>query len=908
MKDSGRPPGIRRLFRMRGTARSIRGDVDDEIRFHIESRLDDLVAAGVDPRAARDQAEREFGDRRSSARELTTVDRRRLGRERRGEVLSSIMQDLKYAWRGLGRRPAATAVTLFALTVGIGANAVMFGVVDQLMLRPPAGVAAPNQLRRVYYNDTFDGKLESSPVTTYRTITALKRVLSFSAVAAFGYPNPMTLGQGTDAASVKVQLVSGNYFRLLGVALERGRAFNDDEDAPEHGAPVAVVSDGLWRSALGGSPDVIGRRIEVAGHPFTVIGVAPAGFSGIDRQRVDAWIPIATLAPEMVAKDWYETSDSFWVQAVVRLRDKAFVDVAAAQTAAAYRADHAMWHDADANDTSATAVLGPLIAARSPNGVTPESKVSLWLMGVSLIVLLIACANVANLLVARTVDRRREIAVRLALGVNRGRLARQLLTESAVLAVLAGALALAFAQFGARLVERVLLPGIAWTGSVLDARVLGVTLAATITCVILCGLAPAIYGARQEVGDALKSSSRQVAGGRGLGRTILLVTQAALSVLLLVGAGLFVKSLHNVANRDVGITLDRVLLVGMDASGTSFSTVVRRELYDAAVARVRAIPGVVQATTVASTVPLRAAASVSFQVPGVEQRPRLSGGGPYVGAVPNEFFATVGARIVAGRGFTPVEDRAPSRVAIVNQMVANAYWPGRNPVGACVRMGGDSTCTTIVGVVQNVMLFAVVNDDRAMVYVPPTHPMLSDKRSAPLALLVRTFADPDVVAPLIRHEIQSLSPTMPYVEASSYADLVAPQLRSWRLGATMFTLFGVIALVIATIGLYSVLAYWVSQRQHEIGVRMALGARRGDIVRLIGTQASRAILAGLALGAVAALLASRWVGGMLYDTSPRDPSVYLLAAVVLGAAALVACVVPARRSAAIDPAIALRAD
>ncbi|MFI5229670.1 MAG: ADOP family duplicated permease [Gemmatimonadales bacterium] len=905
MTDSGRPPGIRRLFRIRGTPRSIRGDVEDEIRFHIESRVDELVAARVDPRIAREQAEREFGDRLSSARELAAVDRRRLGREQRGELFGSFVQDLKYAWRGLLRRPAATAVTLFALTVGIGANAVMFGVVDQLMLRPPAGVAAPSALRRIYFNATFDNAASESPVTTYRTITAMGRVPSFSGVAAFGYPRAQTLGHGTDAASVQVQLVSGNYFRLLGVALERGRSFTDDDDAPTHGAPIAIVSDGFWRSAFGSANDVIGRRIELLGRPFTVVGVAPRGFADLDRRRVDVWLPIAAAAGELILPNWHDSPNSFWVQAVVRLRDGVSPQLAAAQAAAAYRAEHATWEDYS-NDTTATAVLGPLIGTRSPTGVSPVAKVSLWLMGVSLIVFLIACANVANLLIARTVDRRREIAVRLALGVNRGRLARQLLTESALIAAIAAALALIGAHFGAQLVEHVLLPGIVWTGSVLDARVLAFTLAAMVACVLLCGLAPAIHAARQNVGDALKTASRQVAGSRGVARATLLVVQAALSVLLLIGAGLFVKSLRNVAHRDVGITFDRVLLVTMKLSKASFPPAVQSQLYAAAVERARAIPGVAHAVAIAKAVPLRSAMAISLTVPTLERSPELAGGGPYVGVVPGDFFATVGARIVAGRAFTSAESRVPSRVAIVNQIVADAYWPGRNPVGACVRLKKDSTCTTIVGVAQNVMMFGIVNDDRAMIYVPPSHPSFGS--DTPSAILVRTSIDPGLIAPLVRREIQSLSTAMPFVEASSYADLVAPQLQPWRLGATMFTVFGAIALLIAGIGLYSVLAYWVSQRQHEIGVRMALGARRADIVRLTAVQASRAVAVGLALGAIVAALSSRWIGPMLYDTSPRDPSVYIWAAAVLGAAALVACVIPARRSAAVDPATALRAD
>jgi predicted permease len=906
MNDAGRPPGIRRLFRMRGTPRSVRGDVEDEIRFHIESRVDDLVARGLDARGAREQAEREFGDRAVSARELTRVDRRRLGREQRGEVVASIIQDLKYAWRGLVRRPAATAVTLFALTVGIGANAVMFGVVDQLMLRPPAGVTAPAGVRRVYYRSMFAGKTYISPVTAYRAITALRRgVPSFTDVAGF-FRTSLTFGHGALAESVDVQLVSGNYFRLLGVRSQLGRLFTDEEDSPRAGVPVAIVSDGFWRGALGGERDAIGRRIELGGRPYTVIGVAPEGFSGIDREKIDLWIPIASAASELIGPNWYDAAENFWVQAVARLRDGVTATVATEQAAAAYRADHQAWGQGYSNDTSATAVLGPLIGTRTPEGVSAESKVSLWLMGVSVIVLFIACANVANLLIARTFDRRREIAVRLAMGVNRGRLARQLLTESALLAAIAAAAALVFALWGARVIERVLLPGIVWDGGPLDARVLGFTLVAMVMCVLLCGLAPAVHGARQDVANALKGSSRQISGGRGGARAALLVTQAALSVLLLVGAGLFVKSLRNVEHRDVGITLDKVLLVSMDLEEKSFGPTVVREVFASAVERVRAIPGVEHAVAVASAVPLRSATAVGIKVPGLDRRPSLAGGGPYLGIVPGEFFATTGAKLVAGREFTASESRAPSRVAIVNQLVANAYWPGRNPIGAWVPLGRDSACTTIVGVVQPVMLFSVVNDDRAMVYVPPSHPFFA--ATAPAAILVRTSADPDLIAPLVRHEIQSLSPNMPYVEAASFADLVAPQLRPWRLGATMFTLFGAIALAIAAIGLYSVLAYWVSQRQHEIGVRMALGARRSDIVRLVGLQASRAVMAGLALGAIVAALSSRWVGSMLYATSPRDPSVYAAAAVVLGVAALVACVIPARRSAAVDPAIALRAD
>jgi predicted permease len=454
----------------------------------------------------------------------------------------------------------------------------------------------------------------------------------------------------------------------------------------------------------------------------------------------------------------------------------------------------------------------------------------------------------------------------------------------------------------------VLLPGIVWDGTVLDSRVLAFTLIATVACILLCGLAPAVQGVRENVVDGLKASARQVAGGRGMLRGVLLTSQAGLSVLLLVGAGLFVKSLRNVSQKDVGITLDRVLLVTMNLTRAGFERPQIQQTFAAAAERIHAIPGVDQAAVVASVVPMRTARAMSVRRAGVPRNiAPLAGGGPYYGIVDSDFFAATGARIVAGRNFTAAEERSPSRVLIVNEILAKALWPGRSPVGDCVLLGSDSTCSLVVGVVQNVMLFSMVNDDRALLYIPPSHPGFG-QNSPPAAILVRTAGDPATVAPLIRNELQRLSPNMPYVEVKPFTDLVAPQLRPWRMGATMFTIFGLIALAIAAVGLYSVMAYWVAQREHEIGVRMALGAQRGDVMRLVVIQASRPIAAGLLLGAATAAGASHWTATMLYDTSPHDPAVYATAAAVLAIAAVAACVVPARRSASVDPASALRAD
>jgi putative ABC transport system permease protein len=388
-------------------------------------------------------------------------------------------------------------------------------------------------------------------------------------------------------------------------------------------------------------------------------------------------------------------------------------------------------------------------------------------------------------------------------------------------------------------------------------------------------------------------------------RFTLMLAQAALSVVLLIGAGLFVRSLRNIAGREVGIDRDRVLRVTMPLARFGFDTAQIIAIYQRGTERLRAIPGVVSVAAAGLTIPMGSATATSFSVAGVK-RPKLALGGPYNSIITAGFFKTIGGRMISGRELSAAEEATPSRVVIVNELLAKAYWPNATAIGQCVRYGSDSGCSEVVGVVGTMMQFSLINDDRAIVYAPLTHP--GAKRALPSAILVRVAGNPANTVPLVRRELQALAPTMPFVEVKSYSELVAPQLQPWRLGATMFTLFGLIALVIAAVGLYSVMAYWVSQRTHEIGVRMALGAKRQDVIRLVAVQSSRAIIAGLLLGGAAAFIASRWIADMLYETSPHDPIVYSGAAMVLGIAAIIASAVPVRRSTAVDPAQAIRTD
>ena len=898
-----RIPGIRRVLRVSWSRDAVGRDVAEEIRFHLDARAEELIRQGVTPAEARERASQEYGDVERSMREIAEVDRRRIGNERNEEIMRSFRDDLRYAARGLARRPALLFVTTVTLALGIAANAIMFGVVDQLLLRAPAHIAAPDDLRRINFRDVGREETNIGPVTTYMVLPALRaEAPGFVELSAYSFKHQYSLGTGRDAQSVAVQLVSGNFFRLLGVRPAVGRAFTDHDDRMPIGEPVAILSHGLWRQQFGGDTAIIGRSILLQGKSFRVVGVAPSGFAGVDREKIDIWLPISAYAREAVGAGWHNTADNWWAQIIGRVRTDVSPEVAAGHATAAYRAVIRGWEDSQRDSTSSV-MLSSIIGTRTPNGLSQESKVSLWLIGVAAIVLLIACANIANLLVARAIERRREIAVRLALGVSRGRLVRMLLTEAALLAALAGAVAIVIAYSASRLVQEVLLPNIAWNESVFDGRVLAFTLAVTALCTILAGLAPALQGLDTKVSEGLKASAQQVAGGRGRLRFALLLTQAALSVTLLIGAGLFVRSLRNVAAREVGIDRDRVLRVTMPLSRFGFDSAQTEAIFARGLERVKAIPGVVSATVARLTYPMGNASASRFEVAGVE-RPKLALGGPYNAVVTSGFFSTIGAQVVAGRDFTVAEERNPARVVIVNEELAKAYWPNGSALGQCVQYGSDRSCSQVVGIVRTVMQFSVINDDRAIVYAPPRHPGVG--RAPPGAMLVRLSGDPVAIIPIIRRELQALSPTMPFVQVKTYGELVAPQFQPWRLGATMFTLFGLIALVIAAVGLYSVMAYWVSQRSHEIGVRMALGAQRSDVLRLVAFQSARAVLGGLLIGGALALIGSRWIGDMLYETSARDPLVYGGAALVLAAAAAVASFVPARRSTAVDPAQAIR--
>jgi predicted permease len=561
---------------------------------------------------------------------------------------------------------------------------------------------------------------------------------------------------------------------------------------------------------------------------------------------------------------------------------------------------------------TATFSVAPLRFTRAgkENVVT---RVSRWLVAVATIVLLVACANVANLFLARATRRRREVAVRLALGISRGRLIRLLVGESVVLGLVGGVAGLAVAYVGGKFIRGVLLPNVAWTDAPVDVRVFAVTALTAFVVGLVVGLAPALQGTRLELTSALKSGIREGGAGRSRVRAVLTVTQAAMSVVLLVGAGLFVTSLVKVTGLHLGIEPDKVITVSFDfpsisgapADAQARERLRRNLLYEEALRRVRALPGVAHAAVVVGT-PFQSSNTLDrLRVLGRDSSPRLGGEDPMIRAVSDDYFATAGTRVLQGRAITAADVAGGERVTVVNETMARVVWPKGDAIGACLLM--DSLpCARVVGVVEDTRKFALKEDPTMQYYIP-----LGGERYLGFGgrkMFVRAAGDVAGLRQQLRAELGRLDPTISFITVEMLQDSLDPQIRPWRLGATMFGIFGALTLLVAAIGLYSVIAYLVAQRAHELGVRIALGAQVGNIVMLVMRHGLGLALVGVVIGSILALNGGRLIEPLLFETSPRNPMIFGLVALVLLVVALLASVVPAWRASRVDPIVALRAD
>ena len=902
-------PGVRRVFHLGlGRAADVEREVEEELLHHFDLEVRDLMAGGLSADDARREAERRFGDVAATRSRLVKIGRERVRGERRAEWWRALLQDLRYAARGLRLRPGFTAAVVLTLGLGIGADATMFGIVDRLLFRPPAYLAHPDLVHRVWFIRTIEGKEFPNTNTAYRRYLDLKQMTtSFDVVAGVIDPS-LAVGTGEASRELHVLGVTASYWRLFDMRPALGRFFTEDENREPTGTPVAVLGYDFWRARFGGRRDVLDSSLRIGERDYAVIGVAPPGFMGTSMGHAVAILPItAAVAESGTPPDRLHKYTWQWPEVLVRRREGVSVAAATADLTLAYQRSYAQQRlEVPSSTPSETlrphAVAASVLRDRGP-GESDEAKVALWLMGVAAIVLIIACANVGNLLLARAFGRRREIAVRLALGISRGRLLAQLLTESAVLAVLGGAAGLAMAQWGGGILRAALIPDVDWTSTVADGRVLIFGAAAALAAGLLAGLAPALHAARSDVASALKAGVREGTFHRSRTRAALLVVQGALSVVLLAGAGLFLRSFQHVRDVPLGYDADRLLWVNPVMRSVALSEGPAAGLRDRLAERALTIPGV-RASTRALSVPFYMSWGWNIVVPGLDTAyvNHIGGGDILLQAASPGYFATMGTRVVRGRGIAAEDRDGASLVIVVSRSLAAALWKDADALGRCVKIGADTApCRSVVGIADDIR-FGGFRGEPGMTYYLP----IAQWRPGLGGLFVRTAGPADALAEQVRDVLQRQMPGDAYVTVQPLADIVAPNLRQWELGATMFSIFGALALVVAAVGLYSVTAYGVVQRTHEMGVRLALGARVGDVVRLVLAESLRLAGVALAIGLASALAVSRFVAPLLFETSPRDPLVLAAVAALLLATSVAASTLPALRAARVDPNRALR--
>jgi putative ABC transport system permease protein len=882
--------GISHRFRVLVDPDGYAREVEREIRFHLDHEAMHKRGLGLPEPDAEYAARCQFGN--------VTYVREEVRRMSGQDWIDRLKQNIGYAVRGLRQSPGFTAAVVLILGLGLGVNAAMFSFLDQLFLKAPSGVAKPAEVRRLYAGyarkDEPNGRLYSSRLHYPQAREIRRAIDTTTRIGLFwDQADSVAVTVGTAKFPVQLALADADYFRTLGIRPQLGRIFDEIEDQIVTPAPVAIISDAMWKRVFNSDPRVVGSTFRINYQRITVIGVAPKDFSGIDLGRCDLWLPLNNSGfPDKIGTTpWYDTYQAGF-SAVVRVEDAAaerrFLDVAsriAAATKVAY------WGDSTVDVRS-----GPIQASLGPAKSDKEHEIAVRLGGVGLIILLITLANVSNLLLVRATRREREIAVRRALGVSRRRLFEQLLTESVLLAVLGGTVSILLAVWAGAALRGLLLPEVRWASGILDPRLMAFALGAAALTGIIVGVVPAVHAWRPDLVASLRAGGKSGAYRRSHLRNAFLVVQTALSVVLLVGSGLFVRSLHNVHAVDVGFDYTTTHVVTVFADTGSLSKEVAAVM-PTLLERAASIPGI-ESVAAADGGPMLRRTFDRVVLPGHDSLPVVFGQrGASKRSVTAGYFRTVGQRILQGREFA--RDDAPS--IIVEEAMAKAYWPGESALGKCLIVGKSAACRPIIGVAANTHSYGIVNDKPVATF----YTNAEDTRN----LLLRFGPDKLAqVSPVISSEVKRLVPRAAWVRTWPVDRYFESELRPWRLGATLFTAMGGLALIVAAVGAYSVIAYAVSQRANEMGIRVALGARIEHIATLVIGDGLRTILLGAAVGVVLALAAGRLVASLLYGISPRDPMILAAAAIMLAVIGVVACLIPALRAARVDPVTALRAD
>ncbi len=818
--------------------------------------------------------------------------------------MANLLQDVKFALRLLVRHPAVTLVAVLSLALGIGANTTVFTLVNAILLNPMQ-VRDISRLVAVGTNEVVNG----APV--FRGGTSRPNALDlreqntvFSGMVLIGFA-PLSLSGNGEPTQLFAQMVTGNFFDVLGARIAAGRTFIPEEDQQEGAHPVTVLSYGLWQRQFGGATDLIGRAITLNGHTFTVIGVTAEGFRGnTPVGGPDLWVPFAMHNEVLtgLGAEGFNSRRGLVYQAFARLKDGVSLEQARANVDAIGKALEEAF---PTDNRGRTFALQPMADGTLP----PAFRQQLVLAGtvgmvVVGLVLLIACGNVANLLLARASTRRQEIAVRLSLGANRARLMRQLLTESVILA-LAGGLSGIVIAYWARSVLWAFRPPFMQEGFIdlsFDTRVLAFTIVVSLVTGILFGMMPALQSSRPDLVTELKERTTLSTGSRWYNiRHLLVVAQVALSLVALVSAGLFVKSLANAQRTDLGFDADGMMLLGMNVGTQGFNEARGRDLYRRALERLNAVPGV-KSATLSTAVPLFAGgfARTTFRDDQDIKDPR-NGRLTQINEVGERYFETLGVPILRGRAFTANDRQGSPPVIIINEAMAKQFYPNEEALGRHLHIINRPPGREIVGIAKTIKYNSVGENETAHMYVP-----IEQSYAVQVTVQVRAAGDPDAVLGTVRRELQQLEPSMPLLNVNTYRTVLRTSLWAPRMGASLLGVFGVLALLLAAIGLYGVMSYSVSQRTREIGIRMALGARDLDVRNMVARQGLLLAAGGVVLGLFAAFGMTGLVTSLLFGITGADPLTFIVVPLVLLIVAAVATYLPAWRASRVDPVDALR--
>jgi putative ABC transport system permease protein len=815
--------------------------------------------------------------------------------------METLFKDIRYGVRMLLKSPGFTIVAVLSLALGIGANTAIFSIVSTFLFAP-LPVDEPSRLVAISTSDVKNpGPM---PMSHLNFLDYRDKNEAFSDILAYSFAPVSYSGGSGEAKQLFALVASGNYFDVLGVKAAHGRTFFPDEDKTPGTHPVAVVSYASWQRDFGADPNLVGKTISLNRQDFTVVGIAPKDFTGTDLfGSPDLWVPMMMHQQIQPAMTWYNQRRGLFLLAIGRLKPGMTIEQAQSSMSALgsqleqeYRADN----------EGRNVKLVPLLTARKdPGGDGEPALISGSLMGVALIVLLIACANVTNLLLARGTKRTREISIRLAIGASRARLIRQLMTESLVLSTVGGIAGFLVAFWSKDLLQAFVPfgegPNEADTG--LDPQALLFAIGMAALSGIVFGLAPALQASKPDLVPTLKGEITVAGAPRGLRfnlRKALVVAQVALSLFALITAGLFVRSLQKAQEVNPGFNTENVLLMAFDLGREGYSEPQGKNFQRQLVERVGTLPGV-QALTIARDRPFGGGFQRSVFIEGQEPAPGGRGVLVQTNNIGLKFFETMGIPILKGRDFTEQDSEAAPKTLIINEAMAERFWPGADPVGKRLKLFGDQDFREVVAIVRDSKYNSLTERRRPFMYIP-----LLQEYAGQFNLHARTSSDPQGLVSPVRDAIQGIDSRLAPLNIQTLSERVDNSLGDQRTQATLLGTFGVLALVLAAVGLYGVMAYSVAQRTREIGIRMALGAQRRHVLGLVLKQGVMLVSAGVVVGLGAAFAATRLIANLLFGVSAVDPVAFAGTSVLLIVVALLASYIPARRATKVDPLIALR--